>query len=122
MQPFNIVSDHGFNCLMKMGRPSQYIPSPSTVSRDVKIVLKKTRQRISKMLQEHNEALSFATDAWTSPNHKVFVTVTIHLEVNGVLLCMVLDLVEVARSHSGFNLATVFAKILDDFVIYDKVS
>ena len=35
---------------------------------------------------------------------------------------MLLDLVEVAKSHSGFNLAAAFAKILDDFGISDKVS
>jgi hypothetical protein len=35
---------------------------------------------------------------------------------------MLLDLVEVARSHSGLNLAAAFAKVLEDFGISDKVS
>ena len=35
---------------------------------------------------------------------------------------MLLDLVEVAESHSGLNLATAFSKILEDFGISDKVS
>jgi hypothetical protein len=35
---------------------------------------------------------------------------------------MLLDIVEVARSHSGLNLAAAFAKILEDFGISDKVS
>jgi len=34
---------------------------------------------------------------------------------------MLLDLVEVAQSHSGVNLADAFAKILEDFGIEDKV-
>ena len=34
---------------------------------------------------------------------------------------MLLDIVEVARSHSGVNLAAAFAKILEDFGISDKV-
>lgn len=34
---------------------------------------------------------------------------------------MLLDIVEVAHSHSGLNLAAAFAKILDDFGISDKV-
>jgi hypothetical protein len=34
---------------------------------------------------------------------------------------MLLDIVEVARSHSGFNLAAAFVKILDEFSISDKV-
>ena len=35
---------------------------------------------------------------------------------------MLLDIIEVAHSHSRLNLAAVFAKILDDFGISDKVS
>jgi hypothetical protein len=35
---------------------------------------------------------------------------------------MLLDIVEVARSHSGLNLAAAFAKILQDFGISHKVS
>jgi hypothetical protein len=35
---------------------------------------------------------------------------------------MLLDIVEVARSHSGINLAAAFAQILEDFGISDKVS
>jgi hypothetical protein len=35
---------------------------------------------------------------------------------------MLLDIVELACSHSGVNLAAAFAKILDDFGIGDKVS
>ena len=35
---------------------------------------------------------------------------------------MLLDLVEVAMSHSGVNLAEMFAKVLQEFGIKDKVS
>ncbi|KAJ7281689.1 hypothetical protein C8J57DRAFT_1433533 [Mycena rebaudengoi] len=34
--PFSIVKDCGFRKLMKIGRPAQYIPDPSTVLRDVR--------------------------------------------------------------------------------------
>ena len=36
-------------------------------------------------------------------------------------MSMLLDLVEVAESHSGINLANTFAKVLEDFGIEDKV-
>jgi hypothetical protein len=65
--------------------------------------------------------LNFATDAWTSPNHKAFVAVTVHFQIDGSPVAMLLDLVEVAESHSGLHLAAIFAKILDDFMIADKV-
>lgn len=51
VRPFKIVKDRGFLTLMKTGRPGYYIPSPSTVSRNVKTVFARTRNRIAKMLQ-----------------------------------------------------------------------
>jgi hypothetical protein len=51
MRPFSIVEDPGFRCLMKTGRPEYYLPSHSTVSRDVREVFKRVRKRIAKMLQ-----------------------------------------------------------------------
>jgi hypothetical protein len=47
--------------------------------------------------------------------------VTVHFEVNGELISMLLDIVEVPRSHSGINLAMAFTKILEDFGIANKV-
>ena len=73
-------------------------------------------------LQEHTGALSFATDAWTSPNHKAYMAVTVHFENKGVPVTMLLDIVELAHSHSGLNLVAAFAKILEDFGIDNKVS
>jgi hypothetical protein len=51
VRPFEIVKDRAFQNLMKTGRPGYYIPSPSTVSRDVRTVFSRTRQRIAKMLR-----------------------------------------------------------------------
>jgi hypothetical protein len=59
---------------------------------------------------------------WTSPNHKAYVAVTVHFEHNREPICLLLDLVEVAKSHSGVNLAAAFAKVLNDFGIAHKVS
>jgi hypothetical protein len=72
-------------------------------------------------LQEYDGNLNFATDAWTSPNHKAFMAFTIHFEHEGTPISMLLDLVKVAKSHSGVNLAEAFAKVLEDFGIQDKV-
>ena len=56
------------------------------------------------------------------PNNKAYVAVSIHFEDDGRAISMLLDVVEVAKSHSGVNLALEFAKILNDFGISDKVS
>ena len=58
----------------------------------------------------------------TLPNNKAYVAVTIHLEQDGIPICMLLDIVEVAWAHSGINLAETFTKILNSFGIGDKVS
>jgi hypothetical protein len=50
-RPFSIVSDRGFKNLMKTGRPEYYLPSPTTVSRDVRLVFARSRQRIAALLQ-----------------------------------------------------------------------
>jgi hypothetical protein len=71
--------------------------------------------------QDYNGVLNFATDAWTSPNNKAYVAVSVHFENEGVPISMLLDIVEVTRSHSGLNLAAAFAKILEEFGISNKV-
>jgi hypothetical protein len=55
------------------------------------------------------------------PNHKVYVAITVHLEHNRKLLSMLLDVVEVPKSHSSMNLAIAFADILQAFRINKKV-
>ena len=91
------------------------------VSRDVKQVFIHACKQVANMLQEYKGQLNFATDAWTSPNHKAFVVFTVHFAHEGVPVSMLLNLVEVAKSHSGVNLAEAFAKVLEDFGISDKV-
>ena len=66
-------------------------------------------------------ALKYVTDTWSSPNHKAYMVVMVHFKNKGVPMAMLLDIVELTCSHSGFNLAAAFAKILEDFGISDKV-
>ena len=51
MRSFQTVKDRGFQSIMKTGRPGYYIPSPETISCDVKKVFVRCRERIAKMLQ-----------------------------------------------------------------------
>jgi hypothetical protein len=133
-----IVEDPGFHRLMKTGRPQYKIPSRRTVARDVHVVFGRVKERIAKMLQvsnlivlqnnnyltmlkDYDGRLSFATDAWTSPNQRAFVAITVHFEHKGEPISMLLDIVEVAKSHTGENLAAAFAKIMEDYGISEKV-
>ena len=51
LRPFMLASDRGFQELMKTGRPGQYIPSASTISRELKVLFALTRVVLSKMLR-----------------------------------------------------------------------
>ncbi|KAI0697428.1 hypothetical protein C8T65DRAFT_582743 [Cerioporus squamosus] len=96
-RPFAVATDPGFLRLMKTGRPGMYIPSPTTISRDVKITFAGGRCRLAAMLRAYPGRLHFATDAWTAPNHRPFVAFTVHLEVEGATLSIILDIVELAK-------------------------
>lgn len=41
------------------------------------------------------------TDAWTTPNHKAFVAVTVHLESEGKPLVLPFDVVDVPKVHKN---------------------
>jgi len=49
------------------------------------------------MHQEYDGSLNFATDAWTSPNHRAFIAITVHLELNGKPVSLLLDIVELPK-------------------------
>ncbi|KAJ6468760.1 hypothetical protein C8R45DRAFT_772265, partial [Mycena sanguinolenta] len=83
--------------LMKSGRPSTYIPSPRTIARDVKLLFKKTKERIRKRFQNTPACMSLETDAWTSPNHRAFAAVAGHWEEDGKHIDSLLDFVEVPK-------------------------
>ncbi|KAL4067459.1 putative AC9 transposase [Scleroderma yunnanense] len=70
---------------------------------------------------EHGGKLNFTMDAWTSPNHQAFITFCVHLEHEGKLLTMPLDIIEVAKSHTSIKMASVFAKVLEDFRLIEKI-
>ncbi|KAI9448957.1 hypothetical protein BJY52DRAFT_1094684, partial [Lactarius psammicola] len=102
------INDHAFCCLMKTERPGYYIPSAEMLSRDVKNVFVHVRECIAKLLQEINGKLSFATDAWMSPNYKAYIAITVHFERNGTPMALLLDLVEVPKFHTGVNMVNAF--------------
>jgi len=60
-------------------------------------------------------------DTWSSPNHKSYMAITIHFEHCGEPFLILLDLVEVAESHTGMNLGNAFMTVLKMFGIDKKV-
>ncbi|KAG1812877.1 uncharacterized protein BJ212DRAFT_1275930 [Suillus subaureus] len=84
--------------LMKTGWPKYHILSPLTVAHDVKQVFVKTCKQIVQMLQQNYDGeLNFVMDAWTSPNHRAYVAVSVHLEHKGQPFSMILDIVKLPK-------------------------
>jgi len=52
-------------------------------------------RQVTHPAQDHPGQIHFATDAWTSPNHRAFVAWTVHLHHEGHVLTFLLDIVEV---------------------------
>ncbi|KIK36563.1 hypothetical protein CY34DRAFT_94153, partial [Suillus luteus UH-Slu-Lm8-n1] len=51
-----------------------------------------------------------------------FVAVSVYFEHNGEPLTLPLDIIEVPKSHTGEELAQMFADILEEYGISEKVS
>jgi hypothetical protein len=55
------------------------------------------------------------------PNHKAFFAITVHLLRDGEPLRVVLDVIELAKAHTGRNMAKAIADTLKAFGITTKV-
>ena len=71
--------------------------------------------------KDYDGRLSIAVDAWSSPNHKALLAITIHLLHDEKPLRMVLDVIELAKAHTGKNMAKAIADTLKEFGIAKKV-
>src|SRR5882762_572329 len=98
-RPANIVKDRELCKLLTVGHPHIELPSPDIISRNIKASFNKCQERIATLLHDHPGRLHFATDAWTFPNHRAFVTWTVHLEYEGTMLTFLLDIIEVPKVH-----------------------
>jgi hypothetical protein len=71
-----------------------------------------THERIAKILEDYEGDISFATDAWTSPNHYAYVALTAHLQAQGQLLSIILNIVEVPKVHETIHVALNHANMV----------
>jgi hypothetical protein len=107
-RPANIIKDRELRELLTAGRPHIELPSPDTISRDIKASFNKCRERIATLLRDHPGRVHFATDAWTSPNHRAFVAWTVHLEYEGTMLAFLLDIIEVPEVCTLFAACNIY--------------
>ena len=75
-----------------------------------------------KTIQKSNGDINFTTNTWTLLNHKAYIALSAHFHLKGKLVALLLDIVEVARPHTGRNIAEAPAEIFKAFGIAEKVS
>ncbi|KAF5366396.1 hypothetical protein D9758_009756 [Tetrapyrgos nigripes] len=121
VRPLHIVEDRKLRELMLSGRPQASFPRRKRVAEDIKTAFEHCSERIVTLLKEYPGQISYATDAWTSPNHRAFVAWTVHLQHQGKPLVFLLDIIEVPESHTGEVLAREFDKMLERHGLQQKI-
>jgi hypothetical protein len=120
--PFIAVESPFLRKAIRLGGPNAAVPSASTVKRDIMSMFDAEKARVRALLQEVPGKLSFAVDAWTSPNMKPFLGITAHwTDEDWCLQEVLLDLVPLTGPHSGENLCTAFVDTCSDFGILTKL-
>lgn len=93
-RPFQIVQDPELIAIFRMLFAKVEIPSPSTISRDVREIFGLARSHVAKVLQDYPGRLHLGFDGWTSPNVLSFLGVTVHRVVDGKVVYFILDFIK----------------------------
>ncbi|KAJ7793702.1 hypothetical protein B0H14DRAFT_2393192 [Mycena olivaceomarginata] len=111
------LTEAELRCLMHIlstGRPEYSLPRRRIVAWDLHAAYERSQEYVMNLLQEYPGRLSFGTDAWMSPNHRVFVPWIVHLQHEGELLSFPLDVYEVPEVRDPFQsiLLILFSNIV----------
>lgn len=120
-RPVDMVLDFQLQDTFKTAYPNLVVPSPNTVRRDIKAIYAKCRERVSTLLQNYPGRIHLGTDAWTSTNYHALVAWTVHLVYEDRMMAFLLDIEELAESHTGLALAKASQKMLKSHKLENKV-
>lgn len=121
-RPINVIMDEGFVSLMKIATGSDSFKPPcySTVTETIIKMYEKEKKNLQVRLQ-NVASVSLTADFWTSVQNKSYVGVTVHYIDNWELQSSVLDVFEVAESHTAANCGETLTKVATEWEISDKV-
>ncbi|XP_050725201.1 E3 SUMO-protein ligase ZBED1-like [Eriocheir sinensis] len=122
MQPFSVVDDEGFKCLVKALDPCYELPSKRELSRSYfPNIYRQEVERIKKELED-TQAISLATETWTSANTKHFITITAHfISPEWKLKSVVLETLMMQEAHTAADIAKELTTICNNWNILNKV-
>lgn len=123
-QPFSFVEDEFFrefiNYVSKEDTNVE-LPCRQTIRTWISEAYLERRQKLKDYLGRNSSKISFTIDGWTSSNQFCFQAVIASwIDDNWCLQHAVLDVTMIEGSHTGENLAYYFAKVLDEFELWDK--
>ena len=121
-RPINVIMDDGFVSLMKIATGSDSFKPPcySTVTETIHKMYEKEKKNLQVRLQ-NVASVSLTADFWTSVQNKSYIGVTVHYIDNWELKSSILDVFEVAESHTAVNCGETLTKVATEWEISDKV-
>jgi ribosomal protein S27E len=121
-QPFSEADAPEFREMMHLMNPGFGVPSGDTIRNSIDKHFGKTMERVRAMLKDAPGRLSFAVDAWTSPNTHAFLGITVHwIDADWQLRSMLLNIAPISDSHTGKHLSTIFKDTCQEFGVMDKL-
>ena len=121
-QPFSKVESRGHRKKIRLLNPRAKVPSARTLRRDIRKRFKREKARVCGVLHGVPGRLSFAVDAWTSPNMHAFLGITVHwIDAEWQPRHVLLDVPPLLGRHEGANLCTIFTVTCRDFRVLPRL-
>ena len=118
---FNSSNNLAFHRAFKYARPGIEIPSPTTLTRQLKRLGTTTADDIRMSLPK-DAKISLAADTWTSPNKLAFLAVVAYwISDSWQMEEVLLGFEEIKGSHTGTNMAGIINGVLDKYGIQDRI-
>ena len=118
---FNCSNNLAFRRAFKYARPGIEIPSPTTLTRQLKRLGSSTVDDIWMSLPLDTK-ISLAADTWTSPNKLAFLAVVAYwISDSWQMEEVLLGFEEIKGSHTGTNMARIIDGVLDKYGIQNRI-
>ncbi|KAK6992134.1 ribonuclease H-like domain-containing protein, partial [Favolaschia claudopus] len=116
-RPFNSVTDPLYLEEVELLRPGTNVPSPSTVSRDVRALYEEGSKQVKEYFRDYEGAIHCVVDGWTAPIVASYLGVVIIWFSLGKIHRTILEFIRLKERHTGEYLAEQIAKCFKRFGI-----
>ncbi|KAI7967282.1 hypothetical protein MJO29_000559 [Puccinia striiformis f. sp. tritici] len=121
--PYAIVERKSFKWLLELLNPATVNMEfgRKAIATEVDLLYLAHKKQLQKLLKGM-KYLSYTLDAWTSPNSKAFMAITVHgITSDWKMLDMLVGMPAVQGRHTGHNFGDLFVNTLDNMEIADAL-